>query len=382
MADPGFMIPLNANDFNFDVATQGRQLCTAQAEAITQAPWWTNQNIQLTAGGVVATNATVGTAYVIQVGVQGVHGNEAGDAAAAIQNVQAWVCYPNTLPPGQATARLVVPSMQNNAFASFTDMAANPPLVFGGGPYQDTANSAFKWISLSDWTPTQDDFLGQAGHEGHCCIIANAAGLSEAEEEGGTFIGDPVGVVITDNNQLQTDIDLCQSLYQGQRNIAIVQAPVTQIRRGLTFLSGAPAREMQSRTAVGVTAIDQAGRIDPVLITALSGGAYAGLALKPAASPPRSLRLTRHENQGNRWLGKIVREAEEIVEELLGPSIHPFGGGHRLHLHLPPQGLQPLSVAIELEPGEAPGTVHAIDIIQTDANGARGGIRVGVVVMP
>jgi hypothetical protein len=37
-------------------------------------------------------------------------------------------------------------------------------------------------------------------------------------------------------------------------------------------------------------------------------------------------------------------------------------------------------LAIELDPMEPPGTVHAIEITQTDANGARGGIRAGIVV--
>jgi hypothetical protein len=38
-------------------------------------------------------------------------------------------------------------------------------------------------------------------------------------------------------------------------------------------------------------------------------------------------------------------------------------------------------MAVEPDPNDPPGTVHAIEVTQTDANGARGGIRVGVVVM-
>jgi len=36
-----------------------------------------------------------------------------------------------------------------------------------------------------------------------------------------------------------------------------------------------------------------------------------------------------------RWF--VTHEAEEIVEELLGLGKHPFGGGHELHLNLPPR---------------------------------------------
>ncbi len=90
--------------------------------------------------------------------------------------------------------------------------------------------------------------------------------------------------------------------------------------------------------------------------------------------------IGRQERRRNSWLCKIVHEAEEIVEGLLGLATNPFGGGHQLHLTLPPQGLQPLSVTVELDPTEEPGTVHAIEITQADANGARGGIRAGIVV--
>jgi len=147
-------------------------------------------------------------------------------------------------------------------------------------------------------------------------------------------------------------------------------------------LSGAPEGRTPLRTTVAVTAIDQGSQVDPVVLKALSSGPYAGLSLKPASSPPKSLRLARHDLKPRGWLAEIIHEAEEIVEELLGLEMQPFGGGHRLHLSLPAKGLQPLSMAVELDPSESAGTVHAIDITQTDPNGARGGMRVGVVVTP
>ena len=54
--------------------------------------------------------------------------------------------------------------------------------------------------------------------------------------------GEPVGVNITDNSQLQSDVNICTNLWQGQRNIAIVPASVMGIRSpwGFAFLSGAP----------------------------------------------------------------------------------------------------------------------------------------------
>jgi len=385
MADPGFMIPLNLNDFLFPNDNGGRDICSiANQQTYTKAPWWTCENIQLTAGGTPTPSAVVGTTYVIQVGVEGLPAQGGSTTPAAIQNVEAWVCYPNTV-AGGASATLVVPSMQNSKFASFSNTTNTAPLLFfdpNATDYQNPIDGGFAWVNLSPWTPTQEDFLEQSEFGGHCCIIANAAGQSSLEDASDPNSGEPVGVVITDNSQLSTDFNICNSLYQGQRNIVIVPAGGGQIRTGLVFLSGAPEQRTRQRTTIAVTAIDQGGQVDPALLKALSSGPYAGLTLKPAPSPPRSLRLARHEHIPHGWLAKIIHEAEEIVEELLGLGKHPFGGGHQLHLSLPPQGLQPLRMAVELDPGEPPGTVHAIDITQTNANGTRGGIRAGVVVVP
>jgi hypothetical protein len=374
MADPGFMIPLNERDFFFPNDGGQRNICDpANQNTYTKAPWWTCENIQLT-GTVDAVTARVGDTVVIQVGIQGLTAAERATTPAAIQQVQAWVCYPNTV-AGGASATLVVPSMQNNAFASFSNTTPSAPRVFGGEPYQ--GGIGFQSISLSAWTPSKEDFLEQASNEGHCCVIANAAGQSSVEEGS----GEPVGVNITDNSQLNSDINVCTSLYQAQRNIVIVPSPHgSQIHTGFGFLSGVPKQTRPTRTSIAVTAVDQGGQVDPVLLKVLGGGPYAGLPLKPASSAPKSLRLARHDHKWNSWLGKIVHEAEEIIEELVGLGTHPFGGGHQLHLNLPPHGLQALRVTVELDPNEPLGTVHAIEITQTDADGARGGIRAGIVV--
>ena len=394
MSDPGFMIPLNLRDFEYwnGYPPDGlsRNICSsAYQQTITQAPWWTCGNIQLTAGGTIASSAVVGTPYVIQVGIEGLPALNGDTTPSAIQNVEAWVCYPNTV-PGGASPTLVVPSMQGSNFASFSNTTASAPVVFNDpDDYQDPAEGGFQWINLSPWTPTQEDFLEEVapGGPGHCCIIANAAGQASLTDLSDPNSGQPVGVVITDNSQLSTDIKICTSLYQGQRNIMIVPAPAGQIVRGgiktgIVFLSGAPELKTPLRTTIAVTAIDQGGKLDPVLLKALSGSPYAGLPLKAAASPPKSLSLAKHQHKPQGWLAKIIHEAEEVVEELLGLKEHPFGGGHRLHLNLPPQGLQPLRMAVEPDPNDPPGTVHAIEITQTNANGAQGGIRVAVVVTP
>lgn len=376
----GFMIPVNQLDFQTILFSGTRAICSSSAEATLGAPWWSCENIRLR-GTVDAVTARVGDTVTIQVGIQALPTLES--FKQLILSVQAWVCYPNTV-AGGADASLVVPSMQGNQFASFnwgTGPLSGAPTVTNPNPskpniYQQSGG--FLWQSLSTWMPQYEDFMEESSHEGHCCIIANSSGLFDYVTS-----GIPVGRQITLNSELHGYIDVCTDLYQGQRNIVIVPAPSGHMRRTLPrfgFLSGAPRQTRSSRTTVAVTAIKQGDQVDPLLLNVLNSGPYAGLPLKPASLPPRSLRLARHECGWNGWLSKIIHEAEEIVEELLGLDLHPFGGGHQLHLSLPAQGLQPLRVEVELDPTEPAGTVHSIEITQTDAGGARGGIRAGIVV--
>lgn len=387
MADPGFMIPLNLNDFLFPFEGGTRDICSAaKQQTYTHAPWWTSENVQLTTGGNQVPSAVVGTPYVIQVGIAGAPGGD-GTTPGFIQRVQAWVCFPNTV-PGGASGTLVVPSMRNNEFASFSNTTANAPIIFSNAEVSDYQKPGTGWqtISLSAWTPTQEDFLEeQSSSGGHVCMIVNAAGQASLDDISDPNSGIPVGVVITDQSQLSADFDICHSLYQAQRNTMIVAAGGGGFPGGgahIGFLAGAPERSDPVKSMVEVTAIDQGGQIDPVLLNALSSGPYSSLPLQPASAPPKSLRLTRHDLHHHSWLAKLIHEAEEIVDELLGLDKHSFGGGHQLRLSLPPKGLQPLRVVFELDPNEPPGTVHALDITQTDVNGARGGIRAGLVVTP
>jgi len=378
----GFMIPVNELDYQTVLSSVPRNICASSFESMIGAPWWTCENIQLT-GTVDAVTARVGDTVTIQVGIQALPTLEVFEQL--IFSVQAWVCYPNTV-AGETDSSLVVPSMQPpNQFASFFNPSiTTAPAVYNSMTYQQASGPtpSFQWISLTTWTPTPEDFMDQAGHEGHCCIIANVSGAFDFNPESG-FFASPVGQQIVADSELATYIDVCTDLYQGQRNIVIVGSPSGHGRRllpGFGFLSGAPRQKASSKTTIAVTAIKQGDQVDPLLLKVLNSGPYRGLPLKPAILPPKSLRLARHECGWNGWLSKIIHEAEEIIEELLGLATHPFGGGHQLHLSLPPQGLQPLRVEVELDPTEPPGTVHAIEITQTDASGARGGIRAGIVV--
>jgi hypothetical protein len=377
----GFMIPVNQLDFaTILLSGATRNICSSSMEATLGAPWYACENIQFK-GTVDAVTARVGDSVTIQVGLQGLP--SPGGLPQVIVSVGAWVCYPNTV-TGGADSSLVVPSMQPpNPFPNYAWSLPTPiadaPRVYNNMTYH--AGNGFLWQSLGPWIPQEDDFMDQSEHGGHCCIIANASGLFNWQP---TSSDGPLGFQITAISELNAHIDVCTDLYQGQRNVIIVPAVSggrgSRVPPRIGFLSGAPKQRTSFKTSVAVTAIKQGDGIDPALLEALKSGAYAGLPLKPASLPPRSLHLARHECGWNGWLSKIIHEAEEIVEELLGLDLHPFGGGHQLHLSLPAQGLQPLHLEVELDPNEPRGTVHSIEIRQTDANGARGGIRAGIVV--
>ena len=192
----GFMIPVNQQDFlTIHAPTQDpRNICTASGERTIGAPWYTCENIQLT-NTVSAVTARVGDNVTIQVGIQALVTEFS--VTQSIFNVQAWVCYPNTV-AGETDLSLVVPSMQSQ------------PASFVGNVSLDSSSSTnyqqspgFQWISLSLWKPTPQDFIDQGG--GHCCIIANAYGRGN---------GDDVGQPTIANSDLQTQIRVCTDLYK------------------------------------------------------------------------------------------------------------------------------------------------------------------------
>jgi hypothetical protein len=371
VANLGFIIPLNLSDFLQNGARNN--WCGAQT-------WWTNENISLS-GTVSATTARVGDTVVIQVGIQGIVDQNGDTSGAVIQNVQAWVCYPNTV-PGRIDQSLVVGSMQNSNPA-FQDLTGTSKLVFGSTDtfdYQSTTEGTYQLVSLSPWVPLEGDFLGS--DNGHVCIVATCAGLADADLEQTPPTGASVGVFVPGISDLANDIDICNDAHQGQRNIAIVPLAMGQIRRGFpgefAFLSGGVTRDRGARVQVEVNTVVQEGEVDSGVLKALQSGPWQNLPLKPARTRPKSVRLHKHTREWKGWLARIVSEAEEIIEEVVDAIEHR----RRMTLTLPPKGLQPLALHLELDPADEPGSVHVYDITQIDDTGKRGGIRVGVVVVP
>jgi hypothetical protein len=369
MANLGFIIPLNLDDFLENGARNN--WCGTQS-------WWTNENISLS-GTVSATTARVGDTVVMQVGIQGIVDQNGDTAGAVIQNVQGWACYPNTV-PGRMDQSLVVGSMQNSNPA-FQDLTGTSKVVFGSSntfDYQSTTEGAYQLVSLSPWVPQEGDFLGS--DNGHVCIVATCAGLADAELEQNPPAGTPVGVFVPGLSDLASDINICSDPHQGQRNIAIVPMTKGQIRRGLAgefaFLSGGVTRGAEVR--VEVNPVAQRAEVDSVVLKALRSGPWQNLSLKPALTGPKSVRLVKHKQEWKGWLAKIVSEAEEIIEEV----VDAVAQRHRVRLTLPPKGLQPLALRLDPDPADEPGSVRAYDITQIDDTGKRGGIRVGVVVVP
>jgi len=151
------------------------------------------------------------------------------------------------------------------------------------------------------------------------------------------------------------------------------------------FLSGGVAGRERARVVVEVTPLVQPNGIDPAVLRVLQAGPWSGLPLQPATLDPRGLGLRKNRHRCEGWLGTIVCEAEEFIEDLIamveGRPDHDRRG-RRITLTLPPNGLQPMLLQTELDASETPGTVHVFDIVQTDPSGRRGGIRVGAVVVP
>ena len=361
--------------------------------------WWTNVNIQLE-GGVDATTARVGDAVTVQVRLRGMlstfdGSQEAVDSAQAATAIQAWVCYPNTM-PGLASGNLIVPSM-----------AASPPtltypadkLLYVPPPqFQDAADdpdALTAWQSLGPvWHPGSEDLV-PPNPRTHACIIANSQGIAfwDLENPGSTGPNEnlPVGVAV--GNDL-SEINICAEPHQGQVNIAIVPVSIGMIRNGgipnFGFLAGLAGSRERGRVAIDVVPVDQATAVDPAVLRVLRTGPHASLDLQPASLPPIRTALRGNPHRCTGHLAGLVREAEEIVEDvvddierLLGHSDSRRARGTRLRLALPPSGTQPLLFEAELDRGSEPGAVSVFDLVQTaEGTGDRGAIRIALVAVP
>jgi hypothetical protein len=379
MAELGFIIPLNLNDYlSFSGKPPGDRTnwCTAHPSTLMGQPFYTNDNLRLSGSSLGPTSAKVGDTVRIQVGVQGVNvGTDGATVEDQILHVQAWICYPNTV---AGRAGPLVASMKTGPTPA-KDLTASPQKIFGTGEVLDYQNPVqppgpvYAQFTLDNpWKPQQADIIPPNVHA-HCCIMATCQGLADVNNPTGPV---PVGLFVPGTDLSQ--IDICSEPHEAQRNISILPITHGMIRRGTLlgdfgFLSGGVAGEERARVVVEVMPLAQPDRINPVILGVLQAGPWSGLPLRAARSGPRRLVLHKNPHLFEGWLATIISDAEEFIED---PD------GRRVTLALPPNGLQPMLLQMELDESEAPGTVHVFDIVQTDPSGRRGGIRVGAVVVP
>lgn len=375
----GFMIPLDHTDWTNN--GDRTNWCSSQV-------WWTNQNIALKGSSLGPTDAKVGEPVTITVGIQGVVGPEGDTELAVIQNVKAWACYPSPT-AGRTSASLVLPSMQstNPSFSGNLPVFGSNP-VFNPGDYQDSSQGFYSLVALGGtWTPSTEDLV-PPNENTHCCIVAACAGLAQAEESGGLYTGNPVGEAVPTNSDLASRIDICSSPYQGQTNIAIVplSAHGMRVPGGLAhefgFLAAASDATGVTSPALQVAPIRLKTEVDPFLLRLLQSGPYRDLPWKRALSGLKRLRLVRNPHECRGFLRTLIVGAEQIVEETIESAEHPFREGSRLRLRLPPRGVQPLVVQIELDASLSPGSIFEFDITQMEADGKHGGIRIVAIIVP
>jgi hypothetical protein len=378
----GFMIPLNHADWT--ASGDRTNWCSTQA-------WWNNENIKLVGSSLGPTTVLAGDSVSIGVGLQGVaDGGGETQANGDVQTVQAWVCYPSPT-AGHSSASLVVHSMQTTTTPELTgdnpvtgvNAAGNP------GDYQSTAGSPppYEFLTLNNpWTPTAADQVGPPNPNDpdsiHCCIIANSAGLSQAIRHGAGWQGNSTGVTLSGLGDLATEIDICNQPYQGQVNIAILTALHGIHMRRVIFGFLAAGTERPSEVVLKVTPLAQEKGVDPALLRVLKEGPFRDLPLQPATKPLKDLRLVDNTHRFQGKLAELIRRAEELMEHRVEDEAHPFAATSGLKLKLPPHGVHPLQLEMQLDPDLPEGSVHAFDITQTEAGGRRGGIRVAAVVVP
>jgi hypothetical protein len=316
MAETGFIIPLNLNDYLG--SGQRNNWCGTQT-------WWTNENIQLSGSSLGPTSARVGDTVSIQVGVQGVT-DQGITEEGKILHVQAWVCYPNTV-PGRAGP--LVSSMMVGPTPT-KDLTGSPVPIFGSGQvsdYQSPGPSYTQFTLDNPWSPQSGDII-PPNTDAHCCILATCQGLADVNNEGGV----QVGLFVPGTNL--SPIDICSDPHEGQTNITILPLSGHHRRGGLllgdfAFLSGSANPEQRAQVVLEVTPLAQPNGIDPAVLRVLKAGPWKGLPLRPATSNPRGLGLRKNGHKCEGLLAKIICEAEEFFEDLIEVIEGRPDGDHR-----------------------------------------------------
>lgn len=377
MSRVGFIISLD------NLSDNGARInwCSAQ-------PFWTNQSMQLSGTSIDNATARVGDSVTVQVEVRGLFWtNEQGQTFTqenSVNSIQAWACYPNTV-PGTFNQSLIVFSMNPaNSGRSLPPTLPSPAICFGGSP-DDPAPSTTGFLNLTPvWKPVSDDLL-PPNQDGHVCLIATCAGFADTNGDDA-----PIGTTIANDDV--TQFDICNNPQQGQRNITILPIPMHG-RVGLSqqfgFLCGIADPKRQARLVLDIVPFRQGNVVDPAVLNLLQSGPNRNLTFRPANTPLKTIRLAKNPHKCQGWLAKIVCEAEDIVEDIAEDIEGLFGHGDgngkgsRLRVTVPPGGFQPLIFEAEFDPSETPGNVHVFDVTQTDQNtGERGGYRIAVVAIP
>jgi hypothetical protein len=364
----GFMIAVNEADFA-DGGQRGNGWCQTTA-------WWANDNVFLVdAAGNPVTTPRVDEPVTVQVGFQGIGGVMDDITTATIQQVQAWICHPSTT---IGFAGTVLPSSQANPPSADTPVSVME-VAPGSGYYGPGWTAAevggfappYALVSLSPaWTPSVNDLLSP--NTGiHCCVVVTSMGTADDNSTEQTGFG-ALGL---------DSIDICANQYQAQRNVVLaglpVRGPITGRPFQLGFLVANRNQEGRRQVALDARPLDPSVGIDPAALRLL----HRDISLQPASvEAVRSVRVTANALEQAGRVREIIREAEEIIDEVLDDVGQTQV--NRAHVTLPPGGVQPMLLEIVFNDEMPVGSVSVVDVTETDADGERGGLRVIVVRTP
>lgn len=392
--DPGFP----GNDVLGQTSDQGDRtnLCTAPRNP----PFWTNQSIQLTntSFGSPSTSAKVGDNATINVTM---YGGAGGSVTNLIKTIQAWVCYPNTIPgdPNHFNLNSIVPSMNPSSPGSSAppswsgeayitaSLQPDVPEDYVGPPVAQGSLGALPGLT-PNWTPGEAD-IAPGNTQAHACIVVTSSGVANADDD-----SQNVGFFAPGNDP--TGVNVCGDGHAGQLNISIVGTSGKRSGHGRVigfgFLSGT-AVAGRANLSVSVKPVIQGAQIDPSVLKFLQAGPYKNLPLKASGTAPVSFGLMKNSHAlKHGWLCRFFNEIEDELKDVIqdiekwltGASLPPHKHPQQsISVTAPSSGIYPLLFQAQFDPSEPEGNVHVFDIVQTDSvTGKQGGIRVAVVIAP
>jgi hypothetical protein len=306
-----------------------------------------------------------------------------GPEPVRLNSLRATVCAANTL--HGFNAQSILPSLRNSNPLLYDNVFPFP------APDYIIPPGGSQTVTLPTWTPTGADVNSFANVAGtlfddpltklslHACIFASCSGSWPATRS------DPPGAVTDDGSLISWNNaafkNFCNDVHHAQRNVVVKRLKGQMIAK-IAFLSGSCSSEdMEARVRVREVPFSMEEHRDLQEMIRSAGLPHESLA--PAEFPAASISIAELTPDAGRvsTAGRsLIFSFLAFFRAILGlPPAEPVEGRKVESARFKPMELRPFALSIQPDPEDRAGTVRLFDIVQSNNDGTRGGLRVVTV---